>query len=384
MRPHHWRYNRDSLDTYRGHDSRHFHQVISQTNPLPTFSSTRSVGSNNYKSNNPGQSTFIFGSQRIIELEHTLNTSKSAWEAVEVELKTLKGTFDEMRDHLSKAVARCEELEVCTSNFPSNPTSNAYSNWFSPYPGSRFQKCANLIQPWRNKHIFKSNPSTPHHKSAHTFNRKSLDLNNSSAPLNDTPVDRVVMDQTKDSSGALDSTQNHPPTPLKPYNPKLDPGNPLFDWGEFIGEHLWYVKAKINLKMKASSIAQTLLLQAPTDKQIPGVNIIGGTKIWLSDVRTWQRLQFMALGHKFPNTHVRLLNFAVKLFAIVGEYEQLCIEQNTTTKHELQSFILPRFPQCESPPIKESDIHNFLIDKVGFPIEWAYEAPLLSHFRLKS
>ena len=82
----------------------------------------------------------------------------------------------------------------------------------------------------------------------------------------------------------------------------------------------------------------------------------------------------MVPRHKFPNSRVRFLNFAVKLFAVVGKYEQLCIEWNATTKQELQSFILPRFPQHESPPIEESNVHNFLIDKVGFPIEWAYEA----------
>ena len=204
--------------------------------------------------------TIILGSQRVIELEHALNASKSNREAVEVELKTLKSTFDKMRDHLLKAVARCEELEVRTSNFPSNPTSHTYFKRFAPYPGSGFQKRANFIQPRRNECVFNSNPSTPHHNPTQMCNGKSLGLNNSSTPPNDTPVNRVGINRTKDSSSTSDSTQNHPPAPLKPYDPKLNPGNPLFDWREFIGENLQYVKAKVDPKSKASSIAQTLLL----------------------------------------------------------------------------------------------------------------------------
>ena len=76
--------------------------------------------------------TIVLGSQRVIELEHALNASTVARKAVEGELNALKGTCDELRDRLSKAVAWCEELEARSSNAYGHSSFPSHQNRFSP------------------------------------------------------------------------------------------------------------------------------------------------------------------------------------------------------------------------------------------------------------
>ena len=215
--------------------------------------------------------TIVLGSQCIIELEHTLNTSTIACKAVEGKLNALKGTCDELRDHLSKAVAWCDELKARSSNAYGHSSFTSHQNRFSPYPGPGFHKHANFTPSWWNDCTFNEHPSATHSANKPSTSGPSTSPNTNLVPPITVAADNVAAGWHDNGKSMTDGVKTHHPSSPQPYNPNLDSNNPLFDWDEYIVAVLWYVKAKIDPKMKSKLIAQTLLLRAPAEDQIPGL-----------------------------------------------------------------------------------------------------------------
>ena len=75
-----------------------------------------------------------------------------------------------------------------------------------------------------------------------------------------------------------------------------------------------------------------------------------------------------------PPKHTQFTALVVQLLADVGEYECLCIERNVVPRDPSVEFVIPQFQVPSTNTITTSDVHDFLINVVGFPIAWSYEA----------